>query len=228
MSHRSEGDTMSETHALQWILLAGLVVGSTACDLPVDPGSDLADAAPPAKLGPMIDTGGDVAARQGSDITGEFDLTARVSSQFDNQVVEVPMRAVADQSGEIRTGMATVELELRPADAPQQPGASTDQPEPIDESGAFQATVTGFTIPADSSDMLQKDTTADVDLDAQIVDSDCFRGDSTITMKDVEVSGSTIPEVVLEGPFTAHRPGASCSGGSKGDAGLTADTDGGA
>ena len=32
---------MSETHALQWILLAGLVVGSTACDLPVDPGSEI-------------------------------------------------------------------------------------------------------------------------------------------------------------------------------------------
>ena len=209
------------------LLIAGALAAGAACDLPVDPGSDRPDGAPPANLGPMIDTGPDVSAEAGTDITGDFDLTAEVSSSFSEQVVEVPIRAVTDQSGEISSGMATVAIELRRADAPDQPGASTEEPAPIDESGAFQATVPGFAIPADSSEMLEEDTTADVELDAQIVDTDCFRGDSTITMKDVKVSGSTIPEVVLEGPFTAHRLGASCpgEGGGGGDAGMGADTD---
>lgn len=225
--HRTEGQTMFDTRFLRGILVASLLVAGLACDLPLDPGSDRPDGAPPAKLGPMIDTGADVTAEEGTDITGQFDLVARVSSSFNNQVVEVPMRAIADQSGEISSGRATVTLELRRADAPDKAGASTDEAAAIDTSGAFQATVTGFTIPADSSTMLEEDTTADVELDAQIVDADCFGGDSIITMKNVKVSGSTIPEVVLEGPFDAHRVGASCSGGAGGDTGIAGDTDGG-
>lgn len=212
---------------LSWGLATTLACVGAACQLPVDPGSDRPDTAPPAKLGPMIDTGADIAAEEGTDISGEFELTAEVSSSFSDQTVTIPMRALPEQSGEISSGMATVTLELRRADAPDQPGASTDEPAEIDESGAFVATVTGFTIPASSSAMLEEDTTADVELDAQIVDADCFRGDTTITMKDVNVSGSTIPEVVLEGPFSAHRPGASCPGQGTGDAGIDAVTDGG-
>jgi hypothetical protein len=198
------------------IALAACLLTGSACELPVDPGSDLPDAAPGARLGPDIDTGADIAAEQGADITGRFDLTAELSSQFSDETFQFPFVADADQSGELTGGEATVTLELSSPAAPEQPKASTDQPAPIDESGAFQATITGYTISPDAFQMLEQETDADVALEAQIVDSDCFRGDATVTMRDVTIQGSTIPELVLEGPFEAVRQGASCDGSSTG------------
>lgn len=219
MIQRLQMRGMAIRRRLGGICTALLVAAAgVACDLPVDPGTDRPDGAPPARLGPEIDTGADVAAEEGSDITGEFELTARVTSEFSDEPVAVPMRAITDQSGEIASGMATVAIQLRSAETPDQPGASTEQPAPIDESGAFQATITDFTVPASSSEMLQEDATADIDLDAQIVNADCFRGDSTVTLRDI--GGS---DFVLEGPFTAHRLGASCPG--DGDDSLDASTD---
>lgn len=199
------------------------------CDLPVDPGSDRSSDAEPARLGPEIDTGADLSARSGSDISGEFDLTARVTSDFSDQTVALEMRAVPDQSGEIASGNAAVSMELRRPDAVDEPGAATDEAAPVDASGTFRVNVTGFEIPADASEMLEEDTTADVGLDSQIIDSDCFRGDATVTMRDVKISGSTIPELELQGPFEAHRLDASCPGGGPSDAGIDAgvDTNGG-
>lgn len=216
---------MRNTRQLRRLLVAAAVVAAGACELPVDPGSDLPGDAAPARLGPEVDTGADLSAESGADITGEFDLTARVTSEFSDERIPFSMRALPDQSGEIASGDATVSMELRRPDAPDEPGASTDEPAPIDTSGAFVAEVTGYEIPADSSEMLEEDTTADVELDAQILDADCFRGDATITMRDVVVSGSTIPELVLEGPFSAHRVGASCPGDGGGDAGTDAAAD---
>ncbi len=192
------------------LVVAACLVATAACELPVDPGSDMADAAPSARLGPEIDTGADVTAEADADISGRFDLTATVTSDLSDQETELPAVALAEQTGEIGDEQAAVSLELRPASAPETPGASTDEPAPIDASGAFQATITGYTIPADSSPMLQADTDADVALDAQILDADCFVGETTITMYDVEAGGTTVPELVLEGPFEAARQGASC------------------
>lgn len=210
-----------------WAGVVLLVAGLAGCELPVEPGSDRPDSAPGAKLGPEVDTGADVSAETGTDITGEFDLTADVSSDFGDQTVTIPMRAVVEQSGTIDSGEATAAVELRRADAPEMSGASNDEPAPIDESGAFQTTVTGFEIPADASDMLEEATEADIELDAQVVDDDCFDGETTITMKDVVVSGSTIPEVVLEGPFEAGRVGTTgCGASAGGDTGRETNLDG--
>lgn len=206
-----------------WVVGVAVVVAVAGCDLPVEPGSDRPDAAPSAQLGPEIDTGRDITAEEGADITGEFALTAEVSSDFGDQTVAVPMRADVQQEGAISSGEATVAMTLRPEGGAQGSGASTEEPAAVEPSGAFQATVPGFTVPAGSSEMLEEDTTAEVVLEAQIVGSDCFEGDTTITMQDVVVSGSTIPEVVLEGPFTAHRVGSSCPEPSGGDAGTGMD-----
>lgn len=208
--------------AFQFLIVA-VAVG--ACDLPVDPGSDLPDDASAARLGPEIDTGADLSAESGADITGEFDLTARVTSEFSDETVPFAMRVIADQSGEISSGDATVSMELRPPSAPDEPGATTDEPAAIDESGAFRAEVTGYEIPADSSEMLEEDTTADVVLDSQIRNDDCFRGDATITLHDVVTSDTTIPELELQGPFSAHRLGGSCPGEGNTDAGVDAAAD---
>lgn len=198
------------------IALTCCLLGAAACQLPVDPGSDLPDASPNARLGPDIDTGADIAAQQGADITGRFDLTAEVSNDFSDESFQFPLVADADQTGEISSGEATVALEFASPSAPEQPKASTDQPAPVDPSGAFQATITGYTISPEAFQMLEQETEADVALEAQIVDSDCFSGDATITMRDVQIQGSTIPELVLEGPFEAVRRGQSCDGTSTG------------
>lgn len=207
-------------------MLAVVLAGGAGCELPVDPGSDLPDGVSNARLGPEVDTGADVAAESGADITGEFDFAAQVTPAERDREVEVRALVIADQTGEIGGGEARVTLEFRSVASPDEPGASTDEPAAIDESGSFQATISGYTVPADSAELLESDTETDIELEAQIVDSDCFRGDSTITMRDVETAGTTVPEITLEGPFEAARSGASCDGSSQGtgDAGETGDT----
>lgn len=197
-----------------------LMLVAAACSQRVEPGEDLMDTAPAAKLGPNIDTrtGLDIQAASGADITGEFDVRIRAKHQQAG-LVEIPMIALVEQDGEVAEGSATVTLELRSSESPETPGAETDDPADVDEKGKFEATVDGYTMSKSSFEGLQSDTEATVVLDSQIVDSDCFRGDAKITMKNVEVPQAPEPvDVKLEGPFTAARNAGACGGGPSPDA----------
>ena len=210
--------------ALNIALMA--VVGLSGCLQTVEPGEDLPEESPPANLGPEIDTGADITAESGTDITGTFDVTARVTSSFGGDAVDLAFVAEATQMGEIETGEATVDLTIWQPDAGMSTSGSTDTPADISQKGKFAAEIAGLTLPADSSEMLTSDVDADVTLDSQIVDSDCFQGDVTVTMKDVDIgSGSPIPEVDLTGPFEAPRQGASCDSSASADAGDTQNSD---
>lgn len=212
---------MRRIGAVTTVLLT-VVVGAWGCSQRVEPGEDQADAAPPARLGPEIDTatGLDVVARTGADISGEFDVVVRARAPMGGEV-RVPFLALVEQEGEIASGDATVRMELRRPDAPEEAGATTEEPAEVDEEGAFEAVVDGFTVQAGAFDRLAADTSATVRLVSQIVDGDCFRGDATITMTDVEIEDVPRPidEVTLEGPFRATRESGACSGGGASDAG---------
>jgi hypothetical protein len=203
-----------------------LALGSTGCLQTVEPGEDLPEESPPANLGPEIDTGADITAESGTDITGTFDVSARVTSSFGGEAVDLGFVAEATQMGDIETGEATVDLTIWQPDAGKSTSGSTDMPAAISQKGKFAAEITGLTLPADSSEMLNSDVDADVTLDSQIVDSDCFQGEITVTMKDVDIgSGNPIPELDLTGPFEAPRQGASCDSSSNADAGDTRNSD---
>lgn len=198
--------------------LLGVGVAGGGCEVPVDPGSDLPDSSAPAQLGPNIDVGrrGDVQAQQGADISGTFELQARVTSPMGGGAMPMAFVAVFDQMGAIDEGEATVGVELRAPGSPDEPGPSTEQPGDVSEAGTFEAAITGYTVAAEDVERLEADADADVSLDAQIVDGDCVEGDISVTMRDVEISGvpNPIPTVELDGPFTANRQGTDGCGGS--------------
>lgn len=191
--------------------LWGAALFAAGCDLPVEPGSDLPGDVAAANLGDAIDTGANVTAAPNSDISGRFNLQTEATSQYSSEPIPLTLVAIADQNGDLESGSATVSLELRPPTAPDQMGASTPQPTPISSNGAFQVAVDGYTVSQQSFPMLEADTNAEVNLDAQIINSNCFRGDTTMTLRDVQVSGTTVPKLVLQGPFEAIRQGESCS-----------------
>lgn len=227
MIQRTDASMLPFRRRLAGYVLAGVVSCALACEQPIDPGSDLPDDAPPAQLGPQIDTGtlGDVSAEEGTDVTGSFDIVTRVESSLGGSRVPIELSARIEQNGELNSGEATVGMTLRPPNNSDASGASTDQPADVSKDGAFEATISGYTVPASTSEMLASDTDATVRLESQIVDSNCIRGDAEIMLMEVESPQGTLPELTLTGPFTAEREGESCrDGGSNGDAGTSNDT----
>jgi hypothetical protein len=210
---------------LAWVAAATaaagwLLIGAAGCEQPVEPGSDLQKQAPPPNLGPNIDVGfiGDIEAAPGSDVTGQFTLTAEARSQMGGQTVPFAFVALVDQSGTIDTGGATVTVELRDPSAPQMSGP-TSMAAPVDSTGAFEAIVEGYTVDAESSQFLTADARADVTLDGQIVDADCVIGDASVFFEEAEVQGAPGPieDLTLEGPFTAERQETAGCGGDDAD-----------
>jgi len=213
------------------VIIGGIVVTTAACQEPVEPGSDLPQQTSGPNLGPNIDVGliGDVEAAAGADISGRFTLTAEVRSSRGGQSIPFGFLAVAEQSGMIDSGAATVTLELRNPGSPEMEGP-TSMAAPVASSGSFEATVEGYPVDAESSEFLTADAAADVTLEAQIVDDDCFIGDASVYFEEAEVQGAPQPveDLTLEGPFTAERQGsAGCGGGTSGDAGSDANMGGG-
>jgi hypothetical protein len=201
-------------------------IGGGACSQPVDPGSDLPGEAPPARLGPEIDTGrlGDVSAARGTDVTGDFQLEARVESSLGGGTIPIGIPTRLDQSGEIQSGRATLAITLQPPEGASTSEASSDEPAELSEQGGFETSISGYTVPASTSEMLSSNTDATVRLEGQILDSHCIRGDAEITLRNVESPQGTLPELTLTGPFEAVRRGRSCDGGGA-DAGRPSDTE---
>lgn len=201
------------------LLFAG---GAWGCTQRVGPGGDQVDTAPPAQLGPEIDTATrvDVVAETGADISGRFDMVVRAKAPTGDEV-EIPLLAVVDQQGRVDSGEATVQMELRSPDSPDEAGAQMEEPAEVGAEGGFVAVVEGYTVSADAFGQLASDTDATVRLESQIADSGCFRGDATVTMTDVEIEQAPRPieQVKLEGPFRAFREPGSCAEGSATDAG---------
>lgn len=202
------------TQTLSWPLSV-LLLAVAGCGFPIEPGSDLPDASPPAVLGPVApqpDVGlPEAEVSEGSDVTGTFDITGALDNPL-GEPINLAFIGVATQQGEIASGMATLNIELRNPDTPGEPGPTFDAPAPITATGSFEGAALDLLIPQSFSDLLVEDATADVSLNGQIIDSDCISGLLTLGLKDARIEGLENPiSIPLNGTFQAARQGAACN-----------------
>ena len=193
------------------------LVALTACyEAPFEPGSDLQDVGP-AVLYSESDAGlPDAPAEEGADINGRFDFTGSLPTPVGPEPIEVTLLLQAVQQGTITAGNADIDLLILNSDDPDlmdPPPPSFLTPVDIDEVGAFDGTVVDLVIPQDFSDLLAADANSDVRFEGRILDSDCFLGRFTLTLKEAALTIADNPVTIpLEnGEFQAVRQGATCN-----------------
>jgi hypothetical protein len=192
-----------------------LAVLSGCYEPPFEPGSDLLPDVGPAVLSSAADGGlADASADEGADINGRFNISGSLPTPVGPEPVDVTFLVQAIQEGTLAGG-ATVDLWILDEDDPERtdpPPPSFEVPAPVDAQGAFEGTVIDLIIPQDFSDLLADDARADVRFQGQILDSDCFFGGFSLTLKEASLTVSDNPVTIpLEnGIFQATRTGASC------------------
>ena len=196
------------------------MVGLVGCGFPVEPGSDLPAEAPPAVLGPVPGgkepPGGDspdvglpdAQVDEGVDATGTFDIAGVLDNPLGDPISLVFL-AVATQTGEIPSGAATINIELRNPESPDAPGPTFDAPAPISAAGACDGAANNLVIPQSFSELLAADASADVGIAGQILNSNCIAGTLNFALKDALIMGLDNPiSIPLNGTFQATRQGA--------------------
>ncbi len=191
---------------MRWLLLA-LLIG---CGFPpFEPGSDLPEASVPAPVGGSDASLSDATAMTGSDVTGTFDMQGTLSAL--GMEIEVGFVGLFTQEGALESG-ATLQLELRSTDEPEEVGDTFPEPVSVDPEGRFEGTVVDLIIPAEFSDLLAGDATSDVIFTGRVLSSDCVDGLVGLQLKDAPVSISEMPiSIRLDGTFQATRQGAECT-----------------
>ncbi|MCG3174171.1 MAG: hypothetical protein GMKNLPBB_02395 [Myxococcota bacterium] len=184
-----------------------------ACVAETPPGSDLPNPAPREVLGPVAAVERpDGQASEGANITGSFVITGEIVNPTDPQApIPAKFLGLMTQSGEISSGSATVDAELRDPSQPSASGPRFAQPAAVSASGAFKGSAIGLKIPKSFSAMLAGDADADITLDAQILTSNCFRGLIGLALKEARITGLDGPiSIELQGTFGAVREGTRC------------------
>lgn len=182
---------------------------------PFEPGSDLTDvgssdliAAPPEDM-PAIPE--DATVETGADVTGTFDVTASLRADI-GPPSPATYLFVAAQEGMIEGGQATLSIEVRDPMDPDAAGPKNMPPAAITSEGAFQTTVEDLVIKKEfNPDIFAEDANAVMEIDAMVLNSDCFAGTMKVTLLGARlVFNPMMPmDVELNGTFSAGRQGTS-------------------
>lgn len=180
---------------------------------PFEPGSDLTDVgasdllAPPVEDMPAIPE--DATVETGADVTGTFDVAATLRAQI-GPPSPATFLFIAAQTGMIEDGSATLTIEVHDTMDPETMGPQNAMPAMITSEGAFQMSVEDLLIKKDfNPDVFAEDAMAIMELDAMVLNSDCFAGTMKVTLLGARlVFNPMMPmDVELDGTFTAGRQG---------------------
>lgn len=195
-------------------VLIAAALGATSC-YPFEPGSDL-EGAPEPQLGSVMlglpDMGAlpDAAVETSTDVSGDFVATATLTPAVGDPV-QVDYLFEVTQQGVILEGGASVDIGLAMS------MAGFAMPAAVSTEGAFAGSIPGVVVSKSFTDLLAQDAMARIDLQGQILSSDCFGGPMTLTLLGalLTFNPTTPMDVVLEGTYRASREGTSgCTGGA--------------